>query len=181
MEYLMKSQQKDDQQDDKLLFGLVLFDNKEGSSDIEECIKNLLEIDYPASKLKIVICSYLSEDRNPNRYVNYANILLDKFRHTKLLLNHKLERDQDVDYNAFDICKHADYFVKIKCDQKIKPNFFRGVNKVYKKNSLVKQNDVVAIPKKLVSKTYLDFNDYDKMSEYLLEQADNNNSLENIE
>ena len=41
----MKSQQKDDQQDDKLLFGLVLFDNKEGINCVAtQNYKSLMDI-----------------------------------------------------------------------------------------------------------------------------------------
>tara|TARA_A100001201_G_C3989815_1_gene171240 strand:- start:34 stop:579 length:546 start_codon:yes stop_codon:yes gene_type:complete len=181
MEYLMKSPQKDDQQDDRLLFGIVLYDTKEKKSQIEKAIENLLEIDYPETRLKIVINSYLSKNKKLDHYVNHANLLLNKFKHTRLLLNHQLELTSDVDYNAFIICRNANYLIKMRHDQTIKPDFLRSINRVYQKNLVVKHNDVVAIPRSLVSKNYLDFNDYDKMSQYLLEQADNNNSLKNIE
>jgi hypothetical protein len=177
----MKSQQKDDQQDDKLLFGLVLFDTKEKKSKIEKAIQSILKIDYPADKLKIIICSYLSEDKKLDHYVNYANILLSKFRHTRLLLNHKLEKDDEVDYNAFMLCKYADYFVKMNHDEEISSNIFKNISKAnFSKDSIIKQGETIALPKNLVSKNYLDFNDYDRMSKHLLKEADKNNSIKNI-
>ena len=176
----MKSQQKDNyQNDEKLLFGLVLFDTKEDKSEIEKTIENILKIDYPPNKLKIIICSYLSENKNKNTYINYANILLNKFRHTRLLLNHPLETDSEVDYNAFTLCRNAEYLIKINHNQKINSDFFRKTSKIQSVDTqIIKQGNVVAIPKKLVSKNYLDFNNYDNMIEHLLNKADQNNLLE---
>ena len=76
----MKSQQKDEPQSNKkLLFGLVLFDSKE-KSQIEQAIGSILKINYPADKLKIILCSYLSAEKSLNNYVHHANVLLEKFR-----------------------------------------------------------------------------------------------------
>tara|TARA_Y100001972_G_C7654057_1_gene329126 strand:+ start:371 stop:907 length:537 start_codon:yes stop_codon:yes gene_type:complete len=178
----MKSQQKENQPDDeRFLFGLVLFDSKDKESKIQEAIESIYKIDYPANKIKIILCSYLSEDKNPDHYVNYANILLQKFRHTRLLLNHSLEKDYDVDHNAFMLCKHADYLVNMKHNQTISSDIFKNISKRnFNKQHIIKQGSTLVIPKKIVSKNYLDFNDYEKMSEYLLEQAKNNKSLQNI-
>ena len=183
MGYPMKSQQKENQPDDeRFLFGLVLFDSKDEESKIQEAIESVYQIDYPANKIKIIICSYLSKDKNPDHYVNYANILLQKFRHTRLLLNHSLERNDDVDHNAFILCKHADYLVRMNHNQTISSDIFKKVSKKnFDKQYIIKDGSTLVIPTKIVSKNYLDFNDYEKMSEYLLEQAKDNNSLQNIQ
>ena len=174
----MKSPQKEDRLDEKLLFGLVLFDSKE-DSEIEKAIDSVLELDYPADKLKIILSSYVG--KSVNRYVNYANIMLKKFRHTRLLLNHGLEAPWDVDHNAFSLCEHANYLIKMNHDQKICKNFLRKVNEhVQQEDTIVKQDEIIAIPYKLVSKNYLDFYDYDKMTDKLLQEASENKLLENI-
>jgi len=174
----MKSVQKEERLDERLLFGLVLFDCKENSK-IEQAIDSILELDYPASKLKIVVSSYVN--KNVNHYVNYANIILEKFRHTKLLLNHELEAPWDIDHNAFSLCKHASYLKKINHDQKIDKDFLRKVNRrVEQKNTIVKKDELVALPYSLVSKNYLDFYDYDKMTSKLINEASENKLLKNI-
>jgi hypothetical protein len=193
----MKSQQKDEPQSNKkLLFGLVLFDSKE-KSQIEQAIGSILKINYPADKLKIILCSYLSAEKSLNNYVHHANVLLEKFRHTRLLMNHQLEKEQDVDHNAFSICSHANYLVKMNHDEKIQPDFFNRVCDSYHKprisktgnrsyevdeaskniDLIISQGDVTAIPRRMVSKNYLYFNSYDKMSQYLIDQSDSSNYL----
>ena len=189
MELFMKSQQKDDQPTEvvlsgageDLLFGLVLYDTKDEDSQIQKAVESLLEVNYPSSKLKIIICSYINEHKDPHHYINYTNILLSRFKHARLILNHPLENERDVDHNAFSLCKWANYLVKMNHDQVISKDFFKKVSKAVKgKNTIVQEGKMTALPHRLVSKNYLDFGDFDKMKKDLVDRSRKNNSFENV-
>lgn len=174
----MKSQQKEERLSQQLLFGLVLFDSKEASN-IEEAIDSLLKIDYPSGKLKIIVSSHIN--KNPNVYINYINTLLEKFKHTRLLMNHGLETKTEVEHNAFSLCQHANYLVKMNMNQEIPSDFFVKINEnITKKDTVLVYNDLVALPYKLVSRNYLLFNDYDKTSDKLIEKSKQDNLFKNI-
>ncbi len=184
----MKSQQKEDKSNsERFLFGLVLFDTKHEDTKIEKAIESLLKIDYPANKLKIIVSSYAQKTeegkwiKDPTHYVNYTNILLQKFRHTRLLINNPLEMGDIIDYNAFILCRHADYLVRMNHDQTITPDFFKNVSiENPSKEIIFQQNSIAAIPRSLVSKNYLEFNNYENMEEHLKKEAHKNELIKNI-
>lgn len=171
----MKLQQEETHK--KLLYGLVIYDIDQ-ESDIEKAIESVLEIDYPEDKIKIIVSSYMHRD-NP-RYVNFANIILKKFRHCKLLLNNPTVSREEIDFNSFSLCKHANYLVKMNHNQKIPSDFFNKVNEVAGENVVVCYNNITALPYKSVSRTYLKFKDFDNMTNELIREAKDNNVLEII-
>lgn len=175
----MKLQQKETHK--KLLYGLVVYDIDSESS-VEKAIDSILKIDYPQDKIKIILSSYLNRDKP--KYVNFANIILEKFRHCKLLLNHPAESLQDIDHNSFALCNHSNYLVKMTHDQTIPSDFFHKMNAVAHKHEEKKPimcyNDIAALPYRLVSREYLKFRDFEKMKEELINQAKNNKVLEII-
>jgi hypothetical protein len=178
----MKSQQKDVQQN-KLLYALVIYDTPDGDSDIRKITNDVLNIDYPSDKLKIIINSYISPKKNVNDYVNLTNVIIKNFKHARLLLNKTDCNIPEIDFNAFSKCQNANYLVKMNIDQSIDKDYFNNINNITteKGNDIIFcQNDITAIPYNIVSKNYLMFNDYNLMEKYLIEISKKNGSFKEI-
>ena len=177
----MKSQQTEPQVN-KLLYALVIYDTKNNDVDLDKATKNILDLNYPADKLKIIINSISRKDKDHNRYVNMTNILLNKFHHTRLVFNNEDCKTNEIDFNGFSKCYGANYLVKMNIDQIIDSEYFNKVNDIVEKldGSILTIENITAIPYSVVSKNYLAFNDYETMESMVIEQSKLNNLFQEI-
>ena len=93
------------------LFGVAVFDSEDDDTKILETIKKLKQIDYPKSKIKIVISS-----KNQSRSEELVSALYDlkqKFPHCYIDFHFKKNKKEE-EFEAFKKLIKADYFVKLE-------------------------------------------------------------------
>lgn len=140
-------------------FGVVVF-----TPDVEASVNNLLEIEYPADKVKFHI---VSKSDNPEAKMIAIDQLKHKFRHSLLTMNLvELELHQ-VETQAFGQVVGAKYFVMLEGDQKIDPLFLRKVADSENESTMYKDSSCTAVDSKVAANKYLDYADFKIMQESL--------------
>ena len=146
------------------LFGIAVFDSEDDGTKILETIKKLKEIDYPKSKIKIVISS-----RNQDRAEEIVSALYD-------LKQNKKEEE----FEAFKKLIKADYFVKLEHEAQIPSDVFLMIDDLI--NNQMKNAAIFELPKngsiimkKVVNSSYPEYNDYDKMTKQLIAESKTRN------
>jgi len=155
------------------LFGIAVFDSEDNESKILETIKKLKQIDYPVDKIKIVISS-----KNKSRSEVIVSALYDlkqKFPHCYADFHFKKDKKEE-EFEAFKKLVKAHYFVKLEHEAEIAWDVFLMIDDLI--NNQMKNAAIFELPengsiimKKLVSSSYLEYNDYDKMTQELISQS----------
>lgn len=155
------------------LFGIVLFDSTEDDSRVFETIDELMKIDYPENRVRLVISSK-SKDRS-EKILHAASRLRQKFSDC-IVDFHFEENKAEEEYIAFSKLSEATYFVKLEHNANIYHDMFLMINDLINnqlQNAAVfeLENNGSIIMKKIVISAYLDYNNYDKMQQGLFEKA----------
>ena len=159
------------------LFGIAVFDSEDDGTKILETIKKLKEIDYPKSKIKIVISS-----RNQDRAEEIVSALYDlkqKFPHCYVDFHFKKNKKEE-EFEAFKKLIKADYFVKLEHEAQIPSDVFLMIDDLI--NNQMKNAAIFELPKngsiimkKVVNSSYPEYNDYDKMTKQLITESKTRN------
>lgn len=156
----------------KCKFGIVIFDHDEDSLDV--AIESCKNIEYDKSKFFVVISSkhYKMFGKKFNQINELKNIGIKGFLITSF--NNEIDASS-IEHEAFSKLYGCTHLIKINHDQEIPKNFFDkindSVNDKLETILMYEQNNVKCIPFWLVNNTYLEYNNYDLMSNDIKEES----------
>lgn len=175
----MKSQQKEFKK-----IGIVVYDT-EGDGEETELRKAVLSIvgavqaGYPQEKIKIILCSY--SDKNIAEVVTIVNETKSSIKKTEAVFNLQKQYKNVIDYSCFSKLTGADFLVRMNHDTVIRKSDLVKINEVKDETmAVVTENEVgvVAFPHAIVSKNYLNHNEFEVMSKSVIKTAKNLGKLE---
>lgn len=156
-------------QDNKHLFGLVVFDyDKEYK--IDQSINSLKQINYDKQKYKIILST---------KYNNKASELfayIQDFKNEDIISEFIITFDDriNIETEAYQKCIEATYIVKMQAGDIIDPNLFNQINEsIEKNNDLIafEKNNIKAIEFATANDFYLNYNDFDDLFESLKKEG----------
>ena len=167
-------------------FGVVIYDSlKATPEDLEVTVSSLLESEYDKSKISVVLSTLPSKPivqmvglvnrikEKINRVTGITH-LVDEFMPPSAIVIQTLVETRDK--QCFQKLVDMSYFVKIKAGKSISPSWFSEIdtslNERLEQVTLFENNEgVTAIPCGVVRSLYLDYNNYDTMTEKLKEMS----------
>lgn len=156
----------------KCKFGIVIFDHDEESSDaaIESC-KN---IGYDYSKFFVVISS--KHHKQFGKRFNQVNSLKEAGIKTFLITSFdKDATTPSLEHEAFLKLNGCSHLLKVNHDQKIPVDFFNNINMSINDDLetilMYEQNNIKCIPFWLVNNEYLNYNNYELMSDSIKDNS----------
>lgn len=151
-------------------FGVVVYDSLQATAEeLEETASSLLESEYDKSKISIIISTFPSKPIV--QMVGLVNRIKKKINRV-VGVTHLFDETRTRDKECFQKLVDMSYFVKIKAGQSISPSWFSEIdtslNERLEQVTLFESDKgATAIPCGVVRSLYLDFNDYDAMTEKL--------------
>ena len=155
-------------------FGVVVFDKPEYiDAELIGTLKSIEDIDYDTKKVQVMIRSHES------RGIEFLVAQVEKlrslgFKASMIIQDQGLPKDYR-DKDTFMKIFHNHYFVSFNVGDLIPDGFFNEINtslNIRGENICAFQaGNVVAIPRQVVRNEYLNYNDYEKMTEGVLEAA----------
>ena len=159
------------------LFGIAVFDSENDDTKLLETIKKIKEIEYPKSKIKIVISS--KKQSRAEQIVSALYDLKQKFPHSYVDFHFKKNKKEE-EFEAFKKLIKASYFVKLEHDAQIPSDVFLMIDDLI--NSQMKNAAIFELPKngsiimkRVVNSSYPEYNDYDKMTKQLITESKTHN------
>lgn len=157
----------------KCKFGVVIFDHHDEVS-LDTAIQSCKNIEYDKSRFFVVISSkhYKIFGRKFNQINELKNIGIKGALITSF--DDKAEISS-IEHEAFSKLYGCTHLVKINHDQEVPKNFFDkindSVNDKLETILMYEQNNVKCIPFWLVNNTYLEYNNYDLMSDDIKKES----------
>ncbi len=162
--------------------GICLDDDSENPNDLENVVNQIINLDYPKNKIKVIIYSHFNKAgaRIPG--------LLSKMRSKKINCWSVFIVNDDTPQNETSVFKklvEATFLAKLSSSTKI--DLQKTVDKInqicndeLKQVLVFKNEDAVFINKTYVSRSYLEYLDYSKMQEAILNKVNDTEYLYNI-
>lgn len=162
--------------------GICLDDDSEDPDDLENVINQIINLDYPRNKVKVIIYSHFNKAgaRIPG--------LLSKMRSKNVICWSVFIVSNDIPENETSVFKKlAEATFLAKLSSKTKVDLQKTVNKINEISNdelkpvlAFKNEDALFLNKSFVSSAYLDYLDYSKMEEAILNKVTNTEYLYNI-
>lgn len=155
----------------KPLFGVAVWDVNEGSfEDLENTTLNLMNIDYPRNKIKVMISTFTT--RGVNKVSDLVNRLQVDIKNSAATF-HMVEDRKIRDTDIFKKLVEASFFVLIKSGATLPSGLFNrideSVNDDLEKVCMWEGDGYTVINKRVATSLYLQFNDYEKMVDHIRE------------
>lgn len=147
-------------------FGVCIYDSLDHSiQDVQVTIDSIVNSDYNHDKIGVLLSTSLQ--MKPEDIVQITHKTQETIKQFATITHLYTGNDQMRDTEVFQKLVGATHFVKLTPSQKVPKNYFKNINESMNVNldriSYYEQDNVVAIPSKVVRETYLDHNDYDAM------------------
>lgn len=158
------------QQDNEYLFGIVVFDYGDISK-IHTTIESLKQINYNKKKYKIVLSS--KHNSIASTLFNYIDVLTKNDNLSELIIT--IDKNADIETEAYRKCIGANYLIKINAGDAIEPDFLTDLNKLFNENIdciAVEKDNIKIIQFKTANEQYLDYNNFDALFNKLKEDTD---------
>lgn len=107
-------------------FGIVILDNEDENSKIDDAIESIKNLDYNPKKIKVVISSFYKN--NISYLVTKTEELKKREFRASFVINHN-DISQIIEYDAFKKCIGANYLVKMHHDSVLYPEVLNDVDK----------------------------------------------------
>lgn len=157
----MKSQPQDN---DKYLFGIVVFDYEDYK--IDKTINSLKCINYDKEKYKIVLSS--KNNKQASELFGYIQDFKQNSVLSELVIT--LSEYSDIETEAYTKCIGATHLVKIKAGDSIDSNLFKEISELIDENSKLvafEKNNVKIIEYNTANDSYLKYKYFDDLFESL--------------
>lgn len=150
-------------------FGIALYDQTEKDMyDLQRTVDSILALNYQRDKIKVVLSTYQS--RGVSAVANIINNMQSKIERSSAIF-HVLDSRRIKDTEVFKKLAHSSYFVYIKSGATLPPYSLKTVdislNSDLERIVMFDGDGFSIINKKIVLDLYLDFLDYDKMTDHI--------------
>lgn len=155
----------------KSVFGIAIYDDGI-ESNVEDAISSIYSIDYDKSKLKIIISS--THHEKATYFFEVINNLKRHGFNAEFVITFKDGLDH-IDFNTFNRfidnnpINNPSHLVKVNNNAIIHPSLFKDIdidiNDNLEKIVMFEYKNVVVLPFWIVNKLYLDYNNFDKMTD----------------
>ena len=174
----MKSQQEEFKK-----IGIVIYDtdNEEDSDGLKKAARSVVSAieGYPQEKIKLILCSY--SDKNIADVVTIVNQTKVSIKKTEAVFNLQKKYKNVIDYSCFSKLVGADFLVRMNHDSVMRKSDLAKINNLGDETMVVtteNESGVVAFPSAIVSKNYLEHNEFELMSKSVIKMARDLGKLE---
>jgi hypothetical protein len=155
------------------LFGIAVLDDSQSSFDmLENTAMQIANIDYPLKKIKVVVSTFNA--RGVGKIADLIN-RLQKNNVNSLATFHIFNNSKFKDTEVFKKLVQATFFVSIKSGSVIPYDLFKKINRSMNDDldrvCMWEGDGYAIINKHIADSLYLNFNNYEKMVEYIKKLA----------
>lgn len=153
------------------MFGIALRDDPQKPfSELEKSVESILKMDYDRDKIKTVISSF--PGRGLSAVSHLVNLMQEAGHKNSSCIFHIMHQSKTKDTEIFKRLVQGHYFVNVQVGTLLDPGLFNliddSLNNKLESIYLFEGDGFSVAPKSIVTKMYLDFNNYDKMINHLM-------------
>lgn len=153
------------------IFGVAIRHGRNNTvKELRRTIESIKNIDYPNNRVRLVVSSFIGGESKVSEVIHVVNEAKVLMNHCECVF-HTLEHTKVNDTDIFRRIAFATYFVNIKSGATIPSDLFSKIDMSLNEDldnfCMFEGEGYSIIFKKVVNMSYLDFNNYDEMVDYI--------------